>query len=85
MYGINANIEMLTLAQRDSFVDIVQSLGANKLESMNIRENIVNNSNTTFCISANLKLLTSQNVQAVMTNITASGSEKIITLNIRKV
>ena len=82
-YSINANIELLTLVQRDSFVDVVQTLGANKLDSLNIRE--VGTGTVTYTINANLKLLTSANVQSVITNITTSGSDKIIALNVRKV
>lgn len=82
-YSINANIDNLTLGQRDSFVDVVQALGASKLESMNIRE--VGTGTITYTINANLKLLTAVNAQSVITNITAAGSEKIIALNVRRV
>jgi hypothetical protein len=82
-YSINANLENLTIAQRDSFVDMVQGLGPNKLESMNIRE--VGTGTVTFSVNANLKLLTSANAQTVITNITSAGSDKIIALNVRKV
>jgi len=82
-YSINANLDGMTLAQRDSFVDAVQTLGATKLESMNIRE--VAGGTVTYAINANLKLLTNANAQTIITNITTAGSEKIIALNVRRV
>jgi hypothetical protein len=82
-YSINANIDNLTLQQRDSFVDAVQALGATKLESMNVRE--VGTGTITYSINANLKLLTSANAQSIITNITTAGSEKIIALNVRRI
>lgn len=80
-YSINANLDGLTLQQRDSFVDAVQTLGATKLESMNIREV----SAGVFAINANLKLLTGANAGTIITNINSAGADKIIALNVRRV
>lgn len=82
-YSINANLDGMTLAQRDSFVVAVQTLGATKLESMNIRE--VTGGTLSYAINANLKLLTSANAQTIITNITTAGIDKIIALNVRRV
>jgi hypothetical protein len=37
-YSINANIDGLTLQQRDSLVSTIQGLGLNKMESLTMRE-----------------------------------------------
>ena len=80
-YSINANLDGLTLAQRDGFVDAVQTLGASKLESMNVREVVAG----VFAINANLKLLTDANAGTIITNINSAGAAKIIALNVRRV
>lgn len=80
-YSINANLDGLTLAQRDSFVTAVITLGPTKLESMNVREV----SAGVFAINANLKLMTNANAGTIITNINGAGADKIIALNVRRV
>lgn len=61
-YSINANLGGMTIQQRDSFVDAVQTLGATKLESMNIRE--IAGGIVTYAVNINLKL-ESMNIREV--------------------